>query len=189
MSYPASSKCVAKLWRKVCVEAGLVSQALQVPQPGPAVIVTVDAFLRRVSGRELACCPHCGFWTCSRRVGDGLVRRDRLDARRTGSRTIADMAERAAKVSITCTGSMQAGTTDARPPSITPCLSAHVSNERSGKTSVIFLAKNVSTRLTIPLIIFGDGGSVQQSVYLPLGRSRTGNASLERQINTIRYAS
>lgn len=35
-------------------------QALQVPAPDPAVIETVDAFLRRVSGRELACCPHCG---------------------------------------------------------------------------------------------------------------------------------
>jgi hypothetical protein len=35
-------------------------QALQMPVPDPAVIETVDAFLRRVSGRELACCPHCG---------------------------------------------------------------------------------------------------------------------------------
>lgn len=35
-------------------------QALQMPQPDPAVIETVDAFLRSVSGRELACCPHCG---------------------------------------------------------------------------------------------------------------------------------
>jgi hypothetical protein len=35
-------------------------QALRVPQPDPAVIETVDAFLRRVTGRELACCPHCG---------------------------------------------------------------------------------------------------------------------------------
>jgi hypothetical protein len=35
-------------------------QALDVPEPVAAVVETVDAFLRRVTGRELACCPHCG---------------------------------------------------------------------------------------------------------------------------------
>lgn len=35
-------------------------QALHMPAPDPAVIETVDAFLRRVTGRELACCPRCG---------------------------------------------------------------------------------------------------------------------------------
>jgi hypothetical protein len=35
-------------------------QALQMPVPDPAVIETVDAFLQRVTGRELACCPQCG---------------------------------------------------------------------------------------------------------------------------------
>lgn len=35
-------------------------QALQMPAPDPAVIETVDAFLRRVAGHELARCPHCG---------------------------------------------------------------------------------------------------------------------------------
>ena len=35
-------------------------QALQMPEPDAAVIETVDAFFRRVSGRELACCPQCG---------------------------------------------------------------------------------------------------------------------------------
>ena len=35
-------------------------QALQMPAPVPAVIETVDAFLRRVTGWEMACCPQCG---------------------------------------------------------------------------------------------------------------------------------
>jgi hypothetical protein len=35
-------------------------QALRVPAPDAAVIETVEVFLRRVTGRELACCPHCG---------------------------------------------------------------------------------------------------------------------------------
>lgn len=35
-------------------------QALETPAPQPAVIETVQAFLRRVCGVELACCPQCG---------------------------------------------------------------------------------------------------------------------------------
>lgn len=35
-------------------------QALQMPEPDPTVVETVEAFFRRVTGRELACCPQCG---------------------------------------------------------------------------------------------------------------------------------
>jgi hypothetical protein len=35
-------------------------QALQIPEPNAIVIEAVDAFLRRVNGQELACCPQCG---------------------------------------------------------------------------------------------------------------------------------
>ncbi|RJF95264.1 IS91 family transposase [Noviherbaspirillum saxi] len=35
-------------------------QALAAPEPDAAIIETVDAFLRRVTGQALACCPHCG---------------------------------------------------------------------------------------------------------------------------------
>lgn len=34
--------------------------ALEMPAPNAAVIETVAAFFKRVMGRELACCPHCG---------------------------------------------------------------------------------------------------------------------------------
>jgi 4-hydroxy-3-methylbut-2-en-1-yl diphosphate synthase IspG/GcpE len=34
--------------------------ALDMPTPDAAVIETVAAFFKRVSGRELLCCPHCG---------------------------------------------------------------------------------------------------------------------------------
>lgn len=35
-------------------------QALQVPQPDPVLLETVEGFFRRVAGVELACCPDCG---------------------------------------------------------------------------------------------------------------------------------
>jgi Putative transposase/Transposase zinc-binding domain len=41
-------------------QLALCRQALEVPEPDAAVIETVDAFLRRVTGHGLACCPHCG---------------------------------------------------------------------------------------------------------------------------------
>jgi hypothetical protein len=41
-------------------QLALCRQALELPDPDAAVIETVDAFLRRVTGHELACCPHCG---------------------------------------------------------------------------------------------------------------------------------
>ena len=34
-------------------------QALEAPAPQPAVLETVQAFLRRITGIELACCPQC----------------------------------------------------------------------------------------------------------------------------------
>lgn len=37
--------------------------ALQMPAPEPAVVETVAAFFKRVTGQELACCPHCGCAT------------------------------------------------------------------------------------------------------------------------------
>jgi hypothetical protein len=41
-------------------QLALCRQALEVPAPDAAVVETVDAFLRRVTGVALACCPHCG---------------------------------------------------------------------------------------------------------------------------------
>jgi hypothetical protein len=41
-------------------QLALCRQALEVPAPDAAGVETVDAFLRRVTGVALACCPHCG---------------------------------------------------------------------------------------------------------------------------------
>jgi hypothetical protein len=41
-------------------QLALCRQALDAPEPDAAVIETVDAFFQRVTGQELACCPHCG---------------------------------------------------------------------------------------------------------------------------------
>ena len=41
-------------------QLALCRLALEVPEPDAAVLETVGAFFRRVTGRELVCCPHCG---------------------------------------------------------------------------------------------------------------------------------
>ena len=66
MSYrPALNVSVTTAYSPIATreKLALCRLALQMPQPQPAIIESVQAFMLRVSQIDVLCCPHCGHGT------------------------------------------------------------------------------------------------------------------------------
>jgi hypothetical protein len=72
------------------------------------------------------------------------------------------MASDVARAALVRCCKIDAGSRPGRSPATPECLSADVSNQRSGRPASDSLAIPIPVRLTIPITTAGDGGSVQQ---------------------------